>query len=127
MRALSLVWIFSLFALPQLGYGAVPCQIKILSVLEAVIYRGPPRLTQMLQNDPEHAEQILAESHGDHHLACTYQVQVNRQSFRYRYDFPDTLRQLSESYCESRSAKRQVRQSALAKTQGCTQAIVSPE
>src|SRR4030095_14664727 len=58
---------------------ASECRLEIAQVLEATIYRGPPYMAQMLQYDPEHADFIMSESHGDHHLRCAYKVLLNEQ------------------------------------------------
>ena len=99
--------------------SAQRCHVEISEVLAATIYRGPPNLAQILQNHPEHADRILAESHGDHHLACIYRVQLNGKAYRYQIEFPDTLRKLDEGYCAGSAAKKQAKRSILSLTRTC--------
>ena len=95
------------------------CRLEVLQVLEATIGRGPPYLAQILRNNPQRAELITSESHGDHHLSCTYKILMNRRPYRYREEFPNTLLQLQESYCRTKEAKKKVRDSILGFTEQC--------
>src|SRR5215471_3634784 len=81
---------------------AFKCHLEVTKVLKATIGRGPPYMVQILQNDPQHADLITAESHGDHHLSCTYQILMNSKTYRYRVEFPNTLRKLQETDCGTR-------------------------
>src|SRR5262249_20109873 len=95
------------------------CHLEILQVLEATVDRGPPYLVRILEKDPEHAGRISAESHGDHHLSCTYEVLMNSRRYRYREEFSDTLLQLKESDCSNPATEKKVREMILQFTQEC--------
>jgi hypothetical protein len=102
------------------------CRIEVSQVLEASIGRGPPYLAQILEKDPARAELIQGESHGDHHLSCSYKILLNAQPYRYRGEFSNTLLELKEAYCGSSRAKRRVESEILHSTDRCSNPLATP-
>lgn len=88
--------------------GTGSCVVTIVAVLEAEEYRGggpmTPALEASMTADPDFARMYNAESHGDHHIQCHYEVSLAHlpgKRWRWREVENNTLRDLSPKICNS--------------------------
>jgi hypothetical protein len=88
--------------------GKGRCIVTIVALLEAEEYRGggpmTPSLEASMAADPEFARMYNAESHGDHHIQCHYEVSLAHlpgKRWRWREVRSNTLRDLSPEICNS--------------------------
>jgi len=103
-----------------------PCKIEVSQVLEASVGRGPPYLVQILRQNPENADRIASESHGDYHLSCIYKVSVNSRPYRYKAEFANMLRDLKEEDCDAARMKKEIREEILRFTDRCRDPLAQP-
>jgi hypothetical protein len=103
------------------------CQVKIVEVLDAQIFRGPPYMAETLARNPENAELIRSESHGDHHLACTYKILLNQRPYQYKAEFENTLRRLQKEYCDTEKVKNEVANEIIGFTSQCRYPAAKPQ
>lgn len=104
-----------------------PCQIKIVEVMGAEIFRGPPYMSEMLASNPKNAERIRSESHGDYHLTCTYKVLLNRRAYQHKVEFTNTLRKRRTDYCDLSEVKKTVASNIASFTTQCRYPTAKPQ
>ena len=104
---------------PKAGEEAIPltrgsgaCEVTIRALLEAEEYRGggpmTPALEASLSSDPDFARMYEAESHGDHHIQCLYQVELTHEPgkrYRWRHVISNTLREFGPEICAGLAAE----------------------
>ena len=92
--------------------GSGACEVTIRALLEAEEYRGggpmTPALEASLSSDPDFARMYEAESHGDHHIQCLYQVELAHEPgkrYRWRHVVSNTLREFGPEICAGLAAE----------------------
>lgn len=83
-------------------------------------------MLQQLERNPQYADRITSESHGDHHLSCSYKILLNTKTYRFEEEFPNTLLQLKTGYCGSAKAKAQVQKNIRNSTDRCKNPSAQP-
>ena len=104
-----------------------PCEVKVIRVVEAAVYRGPgvdsPARNKTLENlPPGTRERWAGRDHGVEHLACTYEVTVADKPFRHRHTAEQSFTgaELDTAKCSADETKRAVEKSIREFTKGCT-------
>lgn len=105
--------------------GQGSCMVSVVALLEAEAYRGggpmTPALEASLAADPDYARMYNAESHGDHHIQCHYEVSLAHlpgKRWRWREVRNNTLRKLSPEICKSLAVE--VADDIIQTTKNCT-------
>lgn len=63
------------------------CEIVVLTLLDANVYRGSPSSPakyESYRQDPKYARIARGIDHGGHYLSCTWRVRVNGAEYRYK-------------------------------------------
>jgi hypothetical protein len=86
--------------------GQGNCEVTVSALLEAEEYRGSgpmtPALEAALAANPDHARMHRAESHGDHHIQCHYEIRLGHRPadrFSWREVHNNTLRDKTPALC----------------------------
>lgn len=87
--------------------GELGCVVTIAALLDAEEYRGAGPMTPALEAsfaaDPEFARMWDAESHGDHHIQCHYEIRLGGaplDRYRWRVVHSNTLRNHTTEVCK---------------------------
>ena len=87
--------------------GELGCVVTIAALLDAQEYRGAGPMTPALEAsfaaDPEFGRMWDAESHGDHHIQCLYEVRLGGaplERYRWRVVHSNTLRNHTTEVCK---------------------------
>ncbi len=72
------------------------CNVRVIAVPEAKVYRGPgvdsPQRQETFRNlPPKTAERWRGRDHALMHLSCTYLIRLNGATYRYRYTAKQSL------------------------------------
>jgi hypothetical protein len=105
-------------------HGKGTCKVTVSALLEAEEYRGggpmTPALAASLDADPDFARMYNAESHGDHHVQCVYEVTLAHEPhkrYRWRTWFDNMARDKSAEDCKGMAAE--VAQDIIETTKKC--------
>lgn len=112
--------------LPTSDSGA--CQVSVVRVIGAAVYRGPGVDSPMRQKSlesmpPEQRDRWRGRDHGVKHLACTYALRVSGKLYRYRHnggqDFTNSF-DLDPATCSKDETQREVEKEVRDFTKQCS-------
>lgn len=105
--------------------GTGRCVVTVAALIDAQEYRGggpmTPALEASLSRDPDFARMYEAESHGDYHIQCHYEVTLRHQPgkrHRWRVVHSNTTREHDVTICGQDIAA--VAEDIIASTKQCT-------